>query len=694
MGDPHGVVRGQQTGRHTHPVITEDPYLWLEDIEGPEALDWVRKRTTETEQALGTPGGGELAEGLRQVLDDSRRIPHVTRRGPHLYNFRRDADHVRGVWRRTTLDEYRTDEPTWEVLLDVDALAEAEDTDWVWAGAPVRYPDFRRALVRLSPSGTDAVVVREFDLETKEFVPDGFRVPEGKTRIGWIDDDTVYLGIDLGPGTGTLTDSGYPRTVRRWRRGTPVEQAELVYEVEAQDLSVSAWHDPTEGFARDFLHVQRDFWNADSHVRGPDGQWVRIEVPGDADAYAHRQWLVVEPKSEWLGQPAGSLLVFGFDAFLAGGREPVVLFSPTPQAALAGYSWTRDHLILETLTDVSTSMEVLTPVEGGGSWERQPLGAVPPLASAGVVATDEDSDEYFLETDGFLQPPTLHRGEAATGGSEVLKRAPALFDTEGLSVRQYFAVSDDGTRVPYFVTGPDHDEPAPTLLHGYGGFEHALLPGYSALHGRGWLARGGRYVLAGVRGGGEYGPDWHRAALKAERPRAFEDFAAVARDLVERGLTTPGRLGVEGRSNGGLLAGAMLARYPDLFGAVVIGWPLLDMLRYHRLLAGASWMAEYGDPDDPADRPHLADMSPYHGFREDRTYPPVLILTATSDDRVHPGHARKAAARLREQGHEVYFHETSGGGHAGANDNAQTAAVYALKYTFLWWTLTGGDGGE
>ncbi len=669
-------------------MITEDPYLWLEDVEGPEALAWVRERTAEAEQALGTPARAALAEELREVLDDTRRIPHVTRRGPHLYNFRRDADHVRGIWRRTTLDAYRTDEPAWEALLDVDALAEAEGTDWVWAGASVRRPDFRRALVQLSPSGSDAVVVREFDLEAKEFVPDGFRVPEGKTRIGWIDDDTVYLGADLGP--DTLTASGYPRTVRRWRRGTPPEEAEPVHEVSADDLAVSAWHDPTDGFVRDFLHVQRDFWNSETQVLGPDGQWVRIDVPGDAYAHAHREWLVVAPKSEWLGQLAGSLLAFRFEEFLGGAREPVVLFAPTGRTALAGYSWTRDHLILETLGDVATSIEVLEPVAGGGDWKRRPLAEVPPLASAGVVGTDADSDEYFLETDGFLQPPALHRGDTATGDSEVLKRAPALFDTRGLSVRQYFAVSDDGTRVPYFVTGPDHDDPAPVLLHGYGGFEHTLLPGYSALHGRGWLARGGRYVLAGVRGGGEYGPAWHQAALKADRPRAFEDFAAVARDLVARGLTTPERLAVDGRSNGGLLTGAMLARHPDLFGACVIGWPLLDMLRFHKLLAGASWTAEYGDPDDPADRPHLADLSPYHGFRADRTYPPVLLLTSTSDDRVHPGHARKAAARLREQGHEVYFHETPGGGHAGANDNAQTADVYALKYTFLWRTLTGG----
>ncbi|MFI0980998.1 prolyl oligopeptidase family protein [Streptomyces sp. NPDC021093] len=671
-------------------MITDDPYLWLEDVEGPAALAWVKERTAEAEHALCTASCARLADELREVLDDTRRIPHVRRRGAHLYNFRQDAGHVRGVWRRTTLDEYRTSEPRWETVLDIDALAAAEDVDWVWSGAPVRYPDHGRALVRLSRSGSDTVVVREFDLETKEFVPDGFRVPEGKTSIGWIDQDTVYLGADLGP--GSLTASGYPRTVRRWRRGTPPEEAEQVYEAAADAVSVAAWRDPTEGFTRDFLVVHRDFWHRDTYLLGPDDRRVRIEVPADAFAYAHREWIVVTPKSDWLGHPAGSLLAFDFDAFLDGRREPVVLFAPTERTALAGHSWTRHHLILEKLTDVATSIEVLTPGPGD-TWATRPLAEVPALASAAVVDTDPDSDEYFLETDGFLQPPTLHRGET-TGGTEVLKEAPALFATAGLDVRQHFAVSDDGTPVPYFVIGPDHTEPAPTLLHGYGGFEQSLTPDYSGLRGRAWLARGGRYVVAGIRGGGEYGPAWHRAALKAGRPRSFEDFAAVARDLVARGLTTTDRLGIEGRSNGGLLTGAMLARYPDLFGAVVIGWPILDLRRFHLLLAGASWTAEYGNPDDPADRPHLEAVSPYHHFRADRNYPPVLLLTSTSDDRVHPGHARKAAALLRDQGHRVLFHETTGGGHSGANDHVQTAAVQALKYTFLWEALAGGTEGS
>ncbi|MFD3513512.1 prolyl oligopeptidase family protein [Streptomyces sp. NPDC058657] len=696
-------------------MIADDPYLWLEDIEGPEALAWVRERTEECERALDGPEFRKLAADLREVLDDARRIPYVRRRGDLLYDFRRDAIHVRGVWRRTTLAEYRKEAPEWETVLDIDALAAAEGVDWVWGGAQVRYPDRRRALVSLSPSGTDAVVVREFDLESGEFVPGsgegegagagegvGFCVPEGKTVIGWIDEDTVYLGADFGP--GSLTTSGYPRTVRRWRRGTPRTEAETVFEADREDLSVTAWHDPTPGYARDFLSVHRDFWHGDLYLLAEDGRRIRIDVPADASAYAHREWLIVSPKSEWLGHPAGSLLAFGFEAFLAGAREATVLFTPSARTALEGHCWTRHHLILDILTDVATSIEILTPGGAGGTgsgegaaaapWTRHLLADVPPLASAAITGVDPDSDEYFLAVDGFLQPPTLYRGEA-TGrpGSarEQLKESPALFDTTGLDVAQHFATSDDGTRVPYFVVGPAHPTaPGPALLYGYGGFEHSLTPGYSALEGRGWLALGGTYVVAGIRGGGEYGPAWHRAALKADRPRAFEDFAAVARDLVARGLTTPERLGIEGRSNGGLLVGAMLTRCPELFGAAIIGAPILDLRRFHLLLAGASWTAEYGDPDDPADRPHLDAISPYHHFRADRSYPPTLLYTATSDDRVHPGHARKTAALLRAQGHEVLFHETTSGGHSSAADNAQAAKLEALKYTFLHRTLGAG----
>ncbi|MFF5766110.1 prolyl oligopeptidase family protein [Streptomyces tanashiensis] len=667
----------------------DDPYLWLEDISGEAALAWVAERNAETADVLAADAGfAPLKARLREVLDASDRIPYTVRRGAFLYNFWRDAEHVRGVWRRTTLEQYRKDGPEWEVLLDVDALAAAEDEKWVWDGARVRRPAYDRALVRLSRDGGDAVVVREFDLTTREFVADGFEVPEAKTRVGWIDADTVFVGTDTGP--GSLTDSGYPRTVRRWRRGTPLDESELVYEAEDADVSAWGYRDDTPGFERDFVGRSLDFFRSETYLLEPDGTTVRIDVPDDALVHAHRRHLLVTLKSDWLGQPTGSLLAFDLEAFLAGDRTHEVLFTPDARTALAGHSWTRHHLILETMRDVSAHIEVLTPGRDGAGWTRTPLVGVPALSAVGVVDTDPDvSDEYFLDVSGFLQPSSLHRGHIG-GDTEVLKQAPDRFDTAGLTVAQYFATSPDGTRVPYFVIGPDHAAtgPGPTLLYGYGGFEVSLTPYYGAVTGRAWLEGGGTYVIANIRGGGEYGPDWHQAALGADRPRAFEDFAAVAEDLVARGITTPDRLGASGGSNGGLLMGAMLTRRPELFGAIVAQVPLLDMTRFHKLLAGASWIAEYGDPDDATDLAHLRALSPYHRLTADRTYPPVLLMTSTRDDRVHPGHARKAAARLRELGHPVLFHENTGGGHAGAGDNEQAAHNSALVHTFLRRHLT------
>lgn len=689
----------------------EDPHLWLEDVTGETALAWVRERNAETVDALaGAPVFKVLEREVREVLDDVDRIPYAVRRGRYLYNFWQDAEQVRGVWRRTSLEEYRKDRPDWETVLDLDALSEAEGEEWAWAGSDVLAPDHRLALVSLSRGGSDACVVREFDLEAREFVGDGYAVAEAKTRIGWIDRDRVWIGTDFGP--GSMSEAGYPLQVRRWHRGTPLDEAELVHQGQPSDLSADGWRDHTPGYTRDFVSTHLDFWNrrlflllwqgqgqgrGDGGEEGAEGggpRLVPVDVPDDAVKYVHRQWLIVTTKSPWLGHAPGTLLAFDFDAYQAGAyasgaREPAVLFAPDAHTALAGHHWTRHHLILATRADVSSRLELLTPGPDGHEWNRAPLAAVPPLSTASVICTDPDeSDEYFLAVSGFLQPATLHRGEAG-GPGEILKQAPALFDTAGLAVRQHFAASADGTRVPYFVIGPeDRPGPGPTLLYGYGGFEVSQVPQYSPVIGRAWLARGGTYVVAGIRGGREYGPAWHQAALGANRVRAFDDFAAVARDLVDRDITTAAQLGIEGGSNGGLLMGAMLTRHPGLVGAVVAHVPLLDMLRFHRLLAGASWIAEYGDPDDPADRPHLTAISPYHQARADVPYPPLLLLTSTRDDRVHPAHARKMAARLRELGQNVLFHEHLGGGHAGATDHRQTAFNKALVHSFLWARLT------
>lgn len=663
----------------------DDPYQWLEDVTGDAAMDWVRERNAHTvaELATGTRFA-ELRDGIREVLDSTDRIPYVRRRGDYLYNFWQDAEHPRGIWRRTTLDEYRKDRPAWDVLLDIDALGADEGENWVWQGATVLRPGYRRALIELSRGGADATVVREFDLTDREFIPDGFTLPEAKSQVEWIDVDRIYVGTDFGP--GSLTSSGYPRIVKEWRRGTPLARAATVFEGKPDDVSVHAWHDPTEGFERDGVSRNIDFYHSERYLRRAGGELVKIDVPDDAQLGLHREWLLIHPRTAWpVGEVtyrAGTLLAVELERFLAGDRDLTLLFEPDEHTSLDSWSWTRNHLILTTLSDVKSRLAVLTP--DGPAWRREPLAGVPEFGETSIVATDSQySDEFFMASSGYTEPATLRYGHVGAQ-VEIVKQAPGFFDPAGMSVRQFFATSEDGTRIPYFVVGRPDGGPGPTLLTGYGGFEISLTPSYSGATGRSWLARGGTYVVANIRGGGEYGPDWHQGAIRDKRHLVYEDFAAVATDLVTRGITTPDRLGIEGGSNGGLLMGVMLTRYPALFGAIVCQVPLLDMARYHELLAGASWMAEYGDPREPADWAFLRPFSPYHNVRPDQPYPPALFMTSTRDDRVHPGHARKMVARLREYGYDVRYYENIEGGHGAAADNEQRAFKWALTFEFLW----------
>ncbi|HLV04569.1 MAG TPA: prolyl oligopeptidase family serine peptidase [Actinomycetaceae bacterium] len=686
-----------------------DPHRWLEDVEGEEALDWVRAHNERAVAALGTTRFEEMREQILEVLDSTEKIPAVVQRGEYLYNFWTDSEHERGVWRRTTWESYRTDDPQWEVLLDVDALAEEEGVGWVWHGAQVLRPSYDRALVALSRGGADADVTREFDLTTKTFVAGGFTREESKGALRWADSsgDVVFAYTDVGE--GSMTTSGYPRTVRRWGRGTALADAPEVFAGEATDLSVGAAHDFTPGFERDLVWRARAFYDSDVYLL-EDGELTRIDVPRSAEPDLHREWLTVELRDDWAvagrTYPGGSLLAIRFADFRAGSRDFAVLYTPTGTTALVGATWTRHHLVLNVLDDVTNRLEVHTPPSGQGQWRRRPLDLstagtgwhAPRLATVAVDAIDRDeSDELWLTVSGFLTPTTLARLELDEAGDvvelEPLKSMPEFFDTAGLHVEQHFATSQDGTRVPYFQVGPvpsaENEEvrPLPTLLSGYGGFEIPRLPAYSGAVGRAWLARGGVYVVANIRGGGEYGPRWHQAALKENRHRAYEDFAAVARDLIARGVTDPAHLGAQGGSNGGLLMGNMITGYPELFGAIVCQVPLLDMRRYNRLLAGASWTAEYGDPDDPEQWEFIQTFSPYHRFDPDAQTPPVLFTTSTRDDRVHPGHARKMMALMSEAGKDVTYYENIEGGHGGAATNAQAAFMSALAYEFLWQRL-------
>ena len=685
-----------------------DPFLWLEDVHGERALAWVRERNAESQQRLQSrPEYEPTRARLLEVFDSNERIPQITRRGAFFYNLWQDAQHPRGLWRRTTLDDYRRAEPAWERVLDLDALGAAEGENWVWAGAVGLPPAHARCLVMLSRGGADAVVVREFDTVAKAFVDAGFTLPEAKSEVEWIDADTLYVGTDTG--AGSMTTSGYPRTVRRWSRGMPLAAAPMVFEVEADDLAAQVSVDATPGHERTLFTRAIDFYTQHHFVLDGAAR-VRLDVPDDAQidfwcsAGDPAETLLIELRSplEAGGRrfPGGALLAADARAYLGGERRFELLFEPTPTRSLAGHTTTRDCIILNVLDNVASRLEV---------WRRTTAGFVkraidapfPGTLGAAALhdpmrADDPLAEHYLLSYADFLTPDTLWLAHTGRDAREPLKALPPRFDASGAHVDQCFATSADGTRVPYFVVWPrgaslahPADGSTPTLLYGYGGFEISMQPWYAAGHGIGWLARGGALAVANIRGGGEFGPAWHQAAQREHKQRSHDDFIAVADDLIARRITRPERLGIEGGSNGGLLVGAVTMRRPELFGAVVCSVPLLDMRRYHRLLAGASWMAEYGDPDDPAEWAFISQYSPYQQVRADTRYPEMLITTSTRDDRVHPGHARKMAARMRSLGHPVLYFENIEGGHGGAADNAQRAHVQALEMSYLWMRLGG-----
>ena len=671
--------------------VTDDQYAWLEEVTGDKPLEWVKAQNARTEAEITTTQGfKQLEAGILKMLDSDAKIPGVQKIGDYYYNFWKDKNHERGIWRRTTLAEYRKPQPQWETILDLDALNKAEGENWVWHGANCLRPEYTRCLVALSRGGADANVTREFDLGTRQWVKDGFFRAEAKGALGWKDADTVYAYTDFGP--GSMTPSGYPRIVKEWTRGTPISDARVVYEGTNDDMYIAAFHDDTPGFERDFVSRTIAFYNNELYLRGAEGKLSKIDVPNSVSKGVVREWLTLELREPWeVGgktYKAGSLLATNFDDFMAGKREFDVLFEPTDTTSLAGATWTKNHVVLNVMDDVKNKLTVLTHGKDGWTSKPMPVGSLEfGTTSVGAVDADE-SDAVWLTTTNYLIPTTLMLGEAggAPESIETLKAMPAFFDSSKHVIEQHFATSKDGTKVPYFMVRAKDmafDGGNPTLLYGYGGFEISMTPGYSGGAGMGWLEKGGVYVVANIRGGGEYGPRWHQAALKQNRHKAYEDFAAVAEDLIARKITSPQHLGIQGGSNGGLLTGNMLTQYPELFGAVVVQVPLLDMKRYSHLLAGASWMAEYGNPDT-ADWEFIQKFSPYHLFDPAKQYPPVIFMTSTRDDRVHPGHARKMAAKMLDAGKDVRYFENIEGGHGGAANNAQSAHMSALAYSFLW----------
>jgi prolyl oligopeptidase len=672
------------------PAATDDPYLWLEEIEGKRALDQVKEWNAATETLLtADPKYESYRRRALDILDDKEQIAAPDQiLGDKVLNLWRDADNPRGLWRVSPLAAYRSGTPQWRTLIDVDALGKAEGKSWVWHGADCLAPAYRRCLVSVSPGGTDADVVREFDLGTGQFVQGGFVVPEAKSSVAWVDSDTLLVGTDYG--SGSLTSSGYPRIVKYWKRGTALASAKTLFSGETGDVATNPL--AIQSGARRWVFIDRGktFWTSERHLLTPTGGLIPVPLPADAELEdVIGDQLIAKLQSPLGAFRAGTLVSYSLQDILNRGHaEPRLVMAPTAKQAIEEVSASDKVLWVKALDDVSGKLFALTPKKKGG-WTSRAI-ALPANSTVHLLAAGGTPDLAFATVEGMLTPPALYA--VAPGGTpRLVQRLPAKFDASAFTVQQRFATSKDGTRIPYFlVRRKGVSGPVPTLIHAYGGFRAAQTPGY--LTGQPyragplamfWTEEGNAYVLANIRGGGEYGPEWHKAALRENRQRSFDDLHAVAEDLIRTGVTAKGKIGISGRSNGGVLVGAAMTERPDLYSAVIAGSPLLDMKRYSHLLAGASWVDEYGDPDKPEDWAFLSKYSPYQNVRPGVRYPAVFFYSSTKDDRVHPGHARKMAARLGEYGNLFYFHEYLEGGHSVGADNAEDAKRAALLMAYL-----------
>ena len=678
-------------------ATAEDPYLWLEEVEGEAALDWVRNQNDRSLKELkADPDYAGYEAAAIEALTSAERIPYGSIRDGMVYNFWQDETHVRGLWRRTTLESYASDTPEWETILDFDKLAEEEGKNWVYKGADCFRPKGSdigyKCMISLSNGGKDAIVRREFDLATKQFVDDGFVTPEAKQGGAWASPDTLLIATDWGE--ETLTASGYPFIVKRWDRGTPLDAAEEVIRGEVDDVGV--WPMTLELEDGRILQgaAQADTFFTTRYWWFPNGESEPVQwpiPPKSSPEGIHEGRLLVSLKQDWTptGQEttfkSGDLVAFDVETFMETRALPPVslVFHPSETQALKGVSTAKGALLLG-VSDTAVG-KVMRATASDAGWMLEPI-SLPGTGQASVAFASNEEDTVFINYEDFLTPDSLLSYSASTGDVKALKSLPPKFDATGLSVTQHFATSKDGTRVPYFLVSKADlplDGSTPTLLYGYGGFQVSLNPSYSAVTGRLWLEQGGAYVLANIRGGGEFGPEWHQAGLKQNRQRIYDDFISVGEDLIARGVTSPEHLGIMGGSNGGLLMGVMLNQRPDLWNAVVVQVPLLDMMRYHLLLAGASWVDEYGSPEVPDERAFLETISPYQNFDATKDYPVPFFVTSTKDDRVHPGHARKMAAKFEAAGLPFYYYENIDGGHSAAANQKERAKRSALEFTYL-----------
>ncbi|MDA0900223.1 MAG: prolyl oligopeptidase family serine peptidase, partial [Proteobacteria bacterium] len=662
----------------------EDPYLWLEEVEGEEALQWVQSQNNITQARYES---SESFDSTYQFLLDEYnsddRIPYAYIQNGEMYNFWRDESNVRGVWRKTSIESYQTEEIEWENILDIDQLAQKEGKNWVWRGASCLAPDYEKCLVRLSDGGKDAIVIREFDLANKQFISDGFIASESKQYFSWLNEDELLIATNFGP--DSMNESGYPRQVKVWNRAQGLEEAKLIFDGDYEKI-----------FSFPFSSIRPDgsyfgvlegptFFTKVLHLfKGQE--LVKLDLPLKIDVYGtYENLLIISLAEEWQGFGVGDLVAVDIDDALEKNITSdslTLLFEPTKKSFLRSVSIGHKQILVSILDNISGQVLQLQKV--GDTWiKNQVRGFEGGMLS--VSSVDSWSDHTFLNSQGFTESASLYYSDGSKEFKKI-KSGPSKFNPEQYNVEQLYATSRDGTLIPYFqISNVDmvRNSKNPTLLYGYGGFEISQTPSYLSAFSRAWLDSGGVYVIANIRGGGEFGPNWHQAALKENRQRAYDDFIAVGETLISTGVTSSEHLGIRGGSNGGLLVGAVVAQRPDLFNAVICAVPLLDMYRYDKLLAGASWVDEYGDPDNPEEWSFISKYSPYQNVFADKNYPEIYFYTSTKDDRVHPGHARKMAKKMLDQGHEVIYYENIEGGHSAAANLKQSAYMATLQLEYL-----------
>ncbi len=670
------------TPAQSSATMTEDPYLWLEEIEGERALAWVREQNA---RSLGVLEADARYEGLFQdalaIANNRDRLPLGGIQEGYYYNFWQDETHVRGIWRRSPLADYARGEPRWETLLDVDALATAENANWVYQGSDC-LEGTTRCLIQLSDGGRDANTVREYDIATRSFVEGGFVVPEAKSSVAWIDRDTLLVATDWGE--GSMTESGYAMIVKSWRRGTPLTSATEVMRGQTSDVGVfiGVFQD-TDGSRLPVGYEANTFFET-SYWRLDGAQPQQINLPAKSSIVGlYRGQLVFTLNEAWRGLAQGALAAYPIADTGAEAPRATALFTPSARQSVEAVAITRDAILVAGYENVRGRILRFTP--NGNGWAQTHID-LPTTGSVSFAGSSPTESLAFATYQDYTTPSTLYALENNATRARAIRSLPALFDATRFVAEQHEAVSRDGTRVPYYIVRPrdmQFNGDNATLLYAYGGFQVSYPPTYSASVGKLWLERGGVYVLANIRGGGEFGPAWHQAGLRTNRQVIYDDFYAVERDLVQRRVTSPRRLGIMGGSNGGLLMGVMLNQHPEMINAAVVQVPLLDMLRYDQLLAGASWVDEYGSPSNPEERTFLESISPYQNLRARDDFPMPFVLTSTKDDRVHPGHARKYVARMLELGLPVLYYENIDGGHSAAANLNEAARRRALEYTYL-----------